>query len=133
MRTPAQSGKTVCGGRTATEETVQIRVTLRDTIAVSLRAGLRAYERLTPSESPSHLPLTGFALVVGQWRNDSPQLAYRCGGSAGIVAHLDRYETHRLPVSSLGRTPSGHLKRDNNIPHSLAAAQVAIASVRRAD
>jgi len=41
-----------------------------------------------------------------QWCIDSPWLAYRCGGSAGLVIVM----THRLPVSSLERTFAGHLQ-----------------------
>src|SRR5258705_13854900 len=37
-------------------------------------------------------------------------LVYRCGGSVGIAC-LALGNAHRLPVSSLGRTPSGHLMR----------------------
>jgi hypothetical protein len=43
-------------------------------------------------ESPSH------ARRRAQWLIDSPLLAYRCGGSAGIGLVNDR-NTHRLPVS----------------------------------
>ncbi len=50
-----------------------------------LQAGLRARERGFPCLSPSH--------AHAQWLRDRLVLAYRCGGSAGIVIR----QTHRLP------------------------------------
>jgi hypothetical protein len=40
-----------------------------------------------------------------QWRSPFVDLAYRCGGSAGLA--VCSHTTHRLPVSSLGREASG--------------------------
>jgi hypothetical protein len=80
--------------------------------------------RLPPSAMPAHVfrPVSGLAggdeLPLGpapsracaQWPHAVPWPAYRCGGSAGFAADL-HLTAHRLPVSALGRTPSGHLKQ----------------------